>query len=137
MGMRTIHEDASLSLVQKLRKQTEHIAEIYRQMSPSLVHDLQRSQPEIWRSVDEHRKQCMETDFMDLIREGRSQGTFRQDIDEHLFMRIYATVVEGILQPSVLSEIPFKPVEVYETVSRILFEGFLTDKARMDYHDKT
>jgi AcrR family transcriptional regulator len=136
-GVRAIHQDDSLSPLQKLRKQTEFIAEIYRQMSPSLIHDLQRSQPEIWREVDEHRKQCVETDFMALIREGRAKGTFRLDIDEHLFLKVYLTTVEGLLQPHVLSELPFQPVEVYETISRILFEGFLTDKARMDYHDKT
>jgi AcrR family transcriptional regulator len=136
-GIRAIHQDASLSPVQKLRRQTEYTAELYRQMSPSLIHDLQRSQPEIWRDIEDHRKQCVETDFMALIREGRANGTFRQDIDEHLFLKVYLITVEGMLHPQVLSDSPFKPVEVYETISRILFEGFLTDKARMDYHDKT
>lgn len=136
-GVRAIHQDASLSPLDKLRKQTEFIAQIYRQMSASLIHDLQRSQPEIWREVNEHRKQCVETDFMALIREGQASGTFRQDIEERLFLKIYLTSVEGMLRPDVLSELPFTPVEVYETISKILFEGFLTDKARLDYHDKT
>jgi hypothetical protein len=41
-----------------------------------------------------------------------------------------------VLQPAVLSDLPFRPEEIYATLSRILFEGFLTDPARTEYHDK-
>jgi AcrR family transcriptional regulator len=136
-GIRGIHQSAELSPLQKLQRQTEYISAIYRKMSPSLIHDLQRSQPEIWKSVEERRQCCIETDFLALIREGKREGTFRGDIDETLFLKVYLAAIEGILKPSVLNDLPFRPEEVYETVSRILFEGFLTDKARTDYHEKT
>lgn len=135
-GIRSIHQTAGLTPLQKLQRQTEFISAVYRHMSPSLIHDLQRSQPEIWKSVEDRRQCCIETDFLVLIREGRSEGIFRSDIDESLFLKVYLAAIEGVLKPSVLKDLPFRPEEVYETVSRILFEGFLTDKARTDYHDK-
>ncbi len=136
-GLRNIHQNPHWSPLEKLRRQSAFIAEIFGRMSPSLIHDLQRSQPEIWRQVQDSRKHCIETDFVALVREGQKQGTFRSDIDERVFLKVYMAAIDGVLQPAVLAELPIRPDEVYETVSRILFEGFLTDTARMDYHVKT
>jgi AcrR family transcriptional regulator len=135
-GLSAIHQDPTLNPLEKLRRQSTFIAEIYSRLSPSLIHDLQRSQPEIWRDVQDHRQKCLVTDFMDLILEGQAKATFRSDIDARLFLKVYTAAIDGVLQPAVLSDLPFRPEEIYATLSRILFEGFLTDPARTEYHDK-
>jgi TetR/AcrR family transcriptional regulator, transcriptional repressor of aconitase len=136
-GLRDIHQNPHWTPLEKLRRQSAFISEVFARLSPSLIHDLQRSQPEIWRQVQESRKHCIETYFVDLVREVQKQGTFRSDIDERVFLKVYMAAIDGVIQPAVLAELPLRPDEVYETVSRILFEGFLTDTARMDYHVKT
>lgn len=135
-ALKAIHQDAQLSPLEKLKQQTSYVAKVYSELSPSLIHDLQRSQPEIWKSIQDNRQRCLETDFLGLIVEGQQNHTFRSDIDANLFLKIYGTVIEGILHPSVLAELPYPPNEVYESLARILFEGFLTDSARTDYHEK-
>jgi len=133
-GLKAIHHDAGCGILEKLRRLVSFITNVYSKLSPNLLHDLRKSQPEVWNKIQEHRKCQMDTDFVELIRNGQKQGLFRSDIDERLFLRIYMAAVQDVLQPGTLSEMPFPPQEVYATLSRIFFEGFLTDKARVDYH---
>ena len=125
-----------ISPLEKLRLTMAYIAGIFSQMSEPLMHDLRRNAAEIWKRVEEHRQKNIESDFGSLIKEGRQKGMFRKDVDERLFILIYSNVVRDILNPEVLSGLPFKPSQVYDTICKVLFEGLLTDKARAEYHAK-
>jgi AcrR family transcriptional regulator len=134
--IKSICARADVMPLEKLKLTMDYITAIYGQMSESLIHDLRRHAPDIWRRVEEHRQKTIATDFGMLIKEGRQKGQFRKDVDENLFILIYAQIVRGILNPEVLSGIPFKPSQVFDTICKVLFEGLLTDKARAEYHAK-
>ncbi|MEO7424446.1 MAG: TetR/AcrR family transcriptional regulator [Fibrobacteria bacterium] len=123
-----------LSPLERLKLTMSYVTGIYSQMSEALVHDLRRNAPEIWKQVEEHRQKTITSDFGSLIKEGRQKGQFRKDVDERLFVLIYSNVVRDILNPEVLSGLPFKPSHVFDTICKVLFEGLLTDKARAEYH---
>ena len=125
-----------LSPLERLKLTMTYITGVFSKMSEPMVHDLRRNAPEIWRKVEEERQKNIETDFGALIKEGRHKGQFRKDVDESLFILIYSTVVREILNPEVLSGLPCKPSQVYDTICKVLFEGLLTDKARVEYHAK-
>lgn len=122
--------------LEKLRKFLNYVTAIYAKMSGALLHDLRRNVPEIWKMVEDHRQNCMQNEFCALIKEGRQKGRFRKDVDERLFVLIYSQVMKEILNPDVLSGLPFKPEQVFDSVVKVLFEGMLTDKARTEYHAK-
>lgn len=121
----------------KFRRLMDYVAAQYSRMSDSLVHDLQRSAPGIWKRVEESRKDHIFTEFSALIKEGRQKGIFRKDVDDRLFILIYFEVAQRILHPETLSGLTYKPAEVFDAVVKVLFEGFLTDKARAEYHAKS
>jgi AcrR family transcriptional regulator len=125
-----------ISPLDRLKLTMTYITGIFSQMSEPLVHDMRRNAPEIWKRVEESRQKNIATDFGSLIKEGRQKGQFRKDVDERLFILIYSHVVRDILNPEVLSGLPFKPSQVYDTICKVLFEGLLTDKARAEYHAK-
>ncbi|MDB5103886.1 MAG: TetR/AcrR family transcriptional regulator [Fibrobacteres bacterium] len=125
-----------VSPLERLKLTMTYVTGLFSQMSEPLMHDLRRNAPEIWKSVEEHRQKNIESDFGALIKEGRQKGMFRKDVDERLFILIYANVVRDILNPEVLSGLPFKPTQVYDAICKVLFEGLLTDKARAEYHAK-
>ncbi len=131
-----ILKQADVDPLEKLKSFLNYVTDIYAKMSDALLHDLRRHAPEIWQMVEDHRQKCMQTDFCALIKEGRQKGRFRKDVDERLFVLIYAHVLREILNPEVLTGLPFKPNQVFDTVVKVLFEGLLTDKARMEYHAK-
>ena len=135
--LRTLCGRKEFSPLERLRRLMDYVAGMYARMSDSLVHDLRRSAPEIWKQVEESRRDHIYTEFGALIKEGRQKGVFRKDVDERLFLLIYFEVVHRILHPETLSGLPFKPSQVFDAIVKVLFEGLLTDKARADYHAKT
>lgn len=123
--------------LEKFRGLMDYLASLYGKMSDALVHDLRKSAPEIWKRVEATRKEHIYNEFGALVKEGRRKGIFRKDVDESLFLLIYFETVQRILHPETLSKLPFKPSQVFDAVVKILFEGFLTEKARAEYHAKT
>ena len=123
--------------LERLRCLMDYLAALYGKMSDALIHDLRKSAPEIWKRVEATRKEHIHNEFSALVKEGRRKGIFRKDVDERLFLLIYFETVQSILHPETLSGLPFKPSQVFDGVVKVLFEGFLTDKARAEYHAKS
>jgi hypothetical protein len=47
---------------------------------------------------------------------------------------VFQSAVENILTPETLSEQPFSPLQAFQRILRILFEGALTGDARVTIH---
>jgi AcrR family transcriptional regulator len=130
--IRSICRDSGCSVIQRLRRMMNYLTKIFSELSPALVHDMRRSNPEVWQEVEKSRQQCVHQDFGSLLKEGRARGDFRKDIDPDVFMLIYAETARNVLNPEVFARLNLPPARVYETVSKVLFEGILTEKARKE-----
>ena len=135
--LRAILLDASTAPVVRLRCMMDYVAAMYSEMSVALVHDMQRSAPEIWQRIEAGRQRLITEDFSALLREGKTRGDFRKDVDTQIFLLIYAEVVRHVLNPSTFARLKIAPSRVFESVCKVLFEGLLTEKARKEYHAST
>jgi AcrR family transcriptional regulator len=122
--------DTNLNVSEKLKQMMNFIATMYARMGRSLLHDLRKNFPEIWKAVHEHRRRCILKDFGKMVHDGVQEGVFRQDIDESLLISIYLNTVESMLNPDVLAELPYTPAQVFAAISKIMFEGLLTQAGR-------
>jgi len=134
-AMRAILHDASSEPRLRLKRMMDYVAGIYGEMSGALVHDMKRSAPEIWQEIESGRQKLIQEDFSALLKEGRTKGDFRKDVDTQVFLLIYAEVVRHVLNPAVFAKLNMTPTRVFETTCRVLFEGLLTEKARKEYHE--
>ena len=135
--LRAILLDSSTEPVIRLRRMMDYVAAMYSEMSLALVHDMQRSAPEIWQRIEAGRQKLIAEDFSALLREGRACGDFSKDIDTQIFLLIYTEVVRHVLNPSTFARLKIAPSQVFESVCKVLFEGLLTEKARKEYHAST
>jgi AcrR family transcriptional regulator len=125
-----ITKQTNVEFVDKLREMMTLVGVVYAQMGQQLIEDLQKHTPEIWKLIERHRRESIERDFGSLLREGMQKGMFRHDIDEQLVLLIYTNIVESIINPSTLMNLPFTAVQAFEAVIKIIYEGILTDEAR-------
>ncbi|MDI6767192.1 MAG: TetR/AcrR family transcriptional regulator [Bacteroidota bacterium] len=130
-GYRSIVEDSDLEFVEKLRKLMTYLGLHLSKLSRPIIEDLERNAPHIWENISAYRTKMIHENFGTLIRQGRDRGIFRDDIDEHLVMLIYANVIEHIINPETLSQLPLTATQVYESIIKVIFEGILTDKANL------
>jgi AcrR family transcriptional regulator len=125
-----ICHDTGLSIPKRLRRMTDYLSRLYGEISPALIDDMRRNVPHVWECVEEGRQRCIQEDFGALLREGIARGDFRKDVDATVFMAMYAETIRHVLNPQSFARLGLPPARVFETVYRVLFEGFLTAQAR-------
>ena len=128
-----ITRNDKVDFVDKLRQMMTLVAVQYSKLGRSLIEDLQKNAPHIWKQINEFRQERINKDFGDLLKEGMQKGTFRNDIDEQLILLIYSNAVQTIINPETLMNLPFTASQVFEAIVKVIYEGILTDEAKPKY----
>jgi AcrR family transcriptional regulator len=132
-AIRSICHDETCSIGKRLKRMMNYLSGLFGEMSPAVVHDIQRSAPHVWAEVEKSRQKSIQEDFGALLKEGRERGDFRKDVDPRIFMMIYSETIRNVINPQAFAQLGVPPQRVFETVYKVLFEGMLTDKARKEY----
>lgn len=103
-------------------------------MSKQFLFDLQRFTPELWKEIDEFRRQRILTNIRTIFIQAQAEGVFRKDLDIELFILVFISSVQGIVNPQTLSQQSFSAGEALRGIFRIIFEGAMTDEARKSSH---
>jgi hypothetical protein len=98
-----------------------------------LGHDIQKNFPSLWEEINESRKTHSLQKLNLLINEGIDKGAFRKDIDQQIVVLVYMNAIQGILNPEVLSQLPYTENQVFEFIIRICMEGIFTEEGRNKY----
>lgn len=127
-----ILEDPDTNCLLKLRRLLGFIAMQMLRIRPPFLLDLQRSAHPIWAELDEWRRRRVISKFAVLIEQGVGEGVFRDDLNKDLLLRMYTLLIQGIVNPEVLSQLPLTANQAFEHVTKVFFEGVLTDRARTE-----
>ena len=99
-------------------------------MSKQFLVDLQRFTPELWKEIDEFRRQRILTSVRTIFIQAKDEGVFRKDLDIDLFILVFIGSVQSIVNPQTLSQQSFSAEEALRGIFRIIFEGAMTEEAR-------
>jgi len=125
--------DSDLSFVQKLKKL---IATVRKRIAPiqlPLIRDMQRLAPSVWSELEEFRRRVIVGAYRDVIRSGVDEGIISRDTDHELLMIMLRTLMDGMINPQVMSDMSHSVSEVYEFIMDVIFVGILTDNSRIEY----
>lgn len=125
--------DPSLDFVAKLRGVMLTIGTQVSSIRRAYMEDIRRKMPELWKEIEEFRREGLLTVVSKLIEEGSRRGELRREIDPQIFMMMFFTVVQNMMVPEVLSQIPFTASDVFTSFTRVMFTGVLSDEAREAY----
>lgn len=95
--------------------------------------DVKKYVPKIWIKIAEFRQTNFKTNFYKLAEFGIEQGYIRDDIDLDLLYLVHSTLIQNILVPDVIVDLPYKPDDVIKNLYNILMFGTTTEKARNKY----
>jgi AcrR family transcriptional regulator len=132
-----IVENPKLDFVDKLRQMMTHAALHIAKMGKPLIEDLEKNAPHVWKQISDFRSKRILEDFGKILRDGVRKGIFRKDIDQRLMLLIYNNIIQNVISPEILTQIPFTASQVYETIIKIYFEGIMTDNAKTKFLQKT
>ena len=120
-----------IDFVGKFRSTLDFVGE--RSSKMNKFQDIQRIAPEIWKEIHDFKKEKIFEKVRRLFEAGFETGIFRNDIDRDIVILVYTNAVESIVNPEVLSELPCTAGQVFEAISKIIFEGILTEEGRSKY----
>lgn len=123
-------DDREMDFVEKLKKLMEHGAMFYSRFGQTFLADIQRNAPEIWKNCDEFRRERMRSNLVQFFRHGVRDGYFRDDINEQVVTLLHVTAMQALITPEVLSQLPLSAAQLFETITKVVFEGILTEDAR-------
>ncbi len=120
-----------IDFVGKLRNTLDFVGE--RSSKMNKLQDVQRIAPEIWKEIHDFKKEKIFERVRKLFEGGVETGIFRGDIDRDIVILVYTNAVESIVNPETLSELPCTAGQAFEAISKIIFEGILTEEGRSKY----
>jgi len=130
-GVRELIMDSGLDFQEKLKRLLTFMGMRIAKLSPEFIMDLRKSAPDLWRRIDQFRREKILVNFGRLLAEGIKKGVFRKDIDRELLLMMFISLVQNLINPEVLSQISFSAVEVFDGIIKVIFEGVLTEQGRL------
>lgn len=125
-----IAQDSDRSFLERMRDVFRVVSHQVAELGDTLVKDLYYHEPQIWDQIDRFRREHVFGIVTKLFEEGMRTGLIRDDIDSRLVPVLFINAMSAILNPAQLVKLPFAPVEVFDTLVRVLFGGILTEEAR-------
>ncbi len=123
-----------MDFVEKLKRLMNLIGNQSSKLQGPLLEDLHKNIPEVWKQINEFRKENVRQKFTQLINMGVEKGIFRKDVDQRLIVLTYSSAVQGLINPEILSQMPFSVEQVFESVIKIIFSGIFTEERRIKYN---
>ncbi|HYF04346.1 MAG TPA: TetR/AcrR family transcriptional regulator [Patescibacteria group bacterium] len=122
--------NTEIDFVEKLKRIMVYVSEQMAKVSTPFAEDMRRNAPELWKEMEKFRHEHGVENFTKLLREGIQAGIFRSDINEYLIAMIYINSAQSLVNPAILTEIPFTASEVFTAIKKVVFQGILTDEGR-------
>ncbi|MEX0609549.1 MAG: TetR/AcrR family transcriptional regulator [Balneolaceae bacterium] len=103
-------------------------------MSKQFVLDVQRSSPALWKEIETFRDEQILSQLKAMFVQAKKEGIFRDEINTDLFYMMFISSVDGIINPTTLTEQSFSAKEAFQGILELLIDGALTPDAREKYH---
>ena len=100
------------------------------EIQPPFVRDIRREAPEVFKVIEERRREIIQRYFGKLFEQGRSAGIIRKDLPTRLMVEILVGATEAIMNPAKITELGLTPKSGYRSVISVVLEGLLTEKGR-------
>ncbi len=132
----SFRNNSSMEFIDRIKSTISYLTTEMQKMKPQFYIDVQRTMPELWKEVDNFRHEKVTSDFGLMVQQGVDLGIFRSDVNVQVFVLMYSSAMQSIVNPEVLSHLPLNLSQAYQAAITVFFEGMMTDDGRSKYRFK-
>ncbi len=132
----SFRDNSSMEFVDRIKSTIGYLTTEMQKMKPQFYIDVQRTMPELWKEVDNFRHEKVSNDFARMVQQGVDLGIFRSDVNVQVFVLMYSSAMQSIVNPEALSHLPLNLSQAYQAAITVFFEGMMTDEGRTKYRTK-
>jgi AcrR family transcriptional regulator len=133
-GIQRMVNDPDIDFLEKLRFLLGMVTEKITRLRRPFFEDVQRKMPDLWEDLQQFRRERVFSVVGKLFEEGNRVGMLRKDVPPELFGLMHLTLVQNIINPTTLAQLPYSTEQVVGAIMKVLFEGILTAEARAKIH---
>jgi AcrR family transcriptional regulator len=128
--------NSPIGFIERIHNLWSFIGEMQSRISRQYRDDMRRFRPDLWKRIEDFRREHLIENATKLVDEGRRLGIFRQDVNKEILVLMYVSAIQAVLNPEVLVQHSFSAKEAFEAILRVMFDGTLTDDGRLAYRSK-
>lgn len=128
-------KDKTTPFIDKLKNFMNFIAKVSKKIEGTMVHDIMKSHPEIWKDIEQFRENRAYKNLSDLIKDGIQNGIFRDDVNTEVVVLAYVSAIHTMINPETLSKLPISADQAFRDILKIMFEGLFTSEGRKKYRN--
>ena len=132
--VQAILDNSKLNYMDKLNSIFEFMTKQISDFNVDFMTEIQFHNPELWKKLQEFKKESVFNLFNKMVDEGKKQGFVRDDIDQMVFVNMYYYTILNLMTPEFLATVSYSNKEVYQMIIKVYFEGILTIKGRNEFH---
>jgi hypothetical protein len=107
--------DKNLNAVEEVLEISIHIMKTIKEYNPSTEYDLKKYYPELYKKLNEIRKEKMYEAIIKNIINGKNEGLYRDDLDEEIIAKMHTSRFLNLTKDQVINhEEMLKPRFIYE-----------------------
>jgi len=92
--------------------------------------EFRREAPELFKLVEERRREMIQRYFGRIFAEGRKSGIIRKDISGDLIIEILLGAVQAIMNPAKMEALGLEPKTGYSAIISVILDGVVNKKGR-------
>lgn len=116
------------NVIEKIFQSFEMTKDLFTQMNPRLLYEIQKYFPNAYQLFAEHGEKCIHKNLIADFKKGVQFGYFRNDIDLELLARLRMAEVDLAFNPDFFPNNKLSLYETQLTLMDIFMRGILTEK---------
>lgn len=127
--------DEGLNAIDQLLKVSHKVCTEMQHFNPSITFDLQKYYPEIYRKFNLAKKEIIFQRIVANMRQGISEGLYRDDLPVELVARLYVQKLEYINDPEFLQSEDFSFTNMFQVMFDNHIRG-ISNTRGLEYYEK-
>ncbi|MEM9884758.1 MAG: TetR/AcrR family transcriptional regulator [Bacteroidota bacterium] len=120
--------DSADNAVEELMNFAQYLMETIRQVSPTVMYDLQKYYKNSWCKMQEVHNEYVYNSIKDNIERGQKQGLYRSEINADIASRIYVEASHVVMDEDVFPMKKYKKEEIVKEFIHQFVHGWASDK---------
>lgn len=121
-------KDAAEDAIDESLKTLEVMGKILAGMNPSVLFDLERGYPKIYKRFEKYRSQFLYNLLLDNIRRGKADGLYRQDIEDEVYAKARLEMIILPFNELVFPKNKFTMIGLHRSLTELFLRSMVTPK---------
>ncbi len=126
--LQTIVRNDRLPVKARLTAYLEFISRFMSGLSRDFIRDLRQKLPDLWKEMDNFRRQQVFPLVSEVILEGVKKGEIKSDLDGRLFLEMFWYLVQEFMNPDWIIRHDYSPSELLQSIIDIVFYGIFVEE---------